>query len=146
MDQIQANTEIEGIVVEKDDRKCDITISYKCMREKIFDDVINSILDLLKRQIQKADNKISRTYLVGGFGCSPYLRKRIKMVFGPGKELEVGDLIYDDRGETAVMRGALIYAIDCIRQELQSDFVENIFDSTETKQFNTLVCLGKFFT
>lgn len=145
LDQLKIrNDKEEGVTVDNESNHCDIRITYKYMRENVFDEVINNTIDLLRRQIKKANGKITRTYLVGGFGGSPYLRKRIINEFPEFSSLYIGNLIEDDRGDTAAMRGALIYGIDGSRKEPQSDVVEEDFQSTDTSEYNTLVCLGKF--
>jgi hypothetical protein len=125
-----------------------ILISYELMRKEVFDHVIESTLGLLKRQIDKANGKIKRTYLVGGFGCSPYLQLRVRkrFTFEETGECLVGELVSDSRGDTAAMRGALYYGIDSSRIYPQSpDIVLNDFE-TGKDQFNTLVCLGNYLT
>lgn len=140
MKQLKVHQDIEGVTVTEGPSSCEIRITYKCMRENVFDGIINSTLDLLRRQIKKANGGIRRTYLVGGFGGSPYLRKRIKKDLGP----DVGELVDDYRGNTAAMRGALIYGIDGSRKDPQSDVVvDKYYDGENTLQYNTLVCLGK---
>ncbi|KAI7891318.1 uncharacterized protein EV154DRAFT_420603 [Mucor mucedo] len=99
----------EGVTVEHDENHFEIRLSYKFMREKVFDEVVDNTIDFLKRQIKKANGNIKYTYLVGGFGGSPYLRKRILNEFPFGHPLHIGSLIQDDRGDTAAMRGAAYY-------------------------------------
>ncbi|KAG2196471.1 hypothetical protein INT47_012672 [Mucor saturninus] len=131
----------EGVTVVDDNFQCEITLTYKYMREKVFDEVINNTIELLRRQIKKANGDITRTYLVGGFGGSPYLRKRILNEFPADSPLYIGNLIQDDRGDTAAMRGALIYGIDGSRREPQSDVVVAHYQNTNTSKYNTLVCI-----
>ncbi|KAI7891298.1 uncharacterized protein EV154DRAFT_420532, partial [Mucor mucedo] len=99
----------EGVTVDLGEYHFEITLSYKYMREKVFDEVIDNTIDLLKRQIKKANGNIKYTYLVGGFGGSPYLRKRILKAFPVKSPLYLGVLIQDDRGDIAAMRGAAYY-------------------------------------
>jgi molecular chaperone DnaK (HSP70) len=124
-----------------------ILISYELMRKEVFDHVIESTLGLLKRQIDKANGKIKRTYLVGGFGRSPYLQLRVRkrFTFEETGECLVGELVTDNRGDTAAMRGAMYYGIDGSQRSPQSDIVLNEFE-TGKDQFNTLVCLGDYST
>ncbi|KAI7875538.1 uncharacterized protein EV154DRAFT_76286 [Mucor mucedo] len=131
----------DGVTVEQDENHFEIRLSYKFMREEVFDEVINNTIELLRRQIKKANGKITRTYLVGGFGGSPYLRKRILNEFPADSPLHIGSLIQDDRGDTAAMRGALIYGIDGSRKEPQSDVVVAHYQNTDTSKYNTLVCI-----
>lgn len=139
------NYDKKGVEIKdnKDNGEHKICISYRLMREVVFDQVIESTLDLLKRQIDKANGNIKRTYLVGGFGCSPYLQKRVQKHFTNEEtgECAVGQLVIDTRGNTAAMRGALYYGIDGSRRDPQSDIVEIEF-RTSKDEFNTLVCIG----
>jgi hypothetical protein len=126
--------------------KTTISISYKLMREVVFDKVVKNTLDLIERQVNKANGNIKRTYLVGGFGCSPYLQKRIKERFTKNNKCEIGELVVDTRDDTAAMKGALYYGIDSSRIYLQPpDIILNDFETGED-QFNTLVCLGNYLT
>ncbi|GAA5810153.1 hypothetical protein MFLAVUS_003572 [Mucor flavus] len=66
--------------------------------------------------IKKANDDIERTYLVGGFGMSPYLQKRIFKAFWvkgisfPNSQYKIGALITNYRGDSTVMRSAMIRA------------------------------------
>ncbi|KAG2196290.1 hypothetical protein INT47_012512 [Mucor saturninus] len=131
----------KGVTVEEDGYQCEITFSYKFMREHVFDEVIDNTIDLLRRQIKKANGNITHTFMVGGFGGSPYLCKRILNEFPAGSELSVGNLINDDRGDTAAMRGAMIYGINESRKDPQSSVVVSKYEDDSTSQYNTLVCL-----
>ncbi|KAI7886386.1 uncharacterized protein EV154DRAFT_17814 [Mucor mucedo] len=131
----------EGVTVERDKYHFEIRLSYKFMREKVFDEVVDNTIDFLKRQIKKANGNITHTNLVGGFGGSPYLRKRILNELPFGHPLHIGSLITDDRGDTAAMRGALIYGIDSSRHETQTDIVLYKYENAATSKYNALVCL-----
>ncbi|KAI7886387.1 uncharacterized protein EV154DRAFT_17899 [Mucor mucedo] len=111
------------------------------MREKVFDEVVDNTIDFLKRQIKKANGNIKYTHLVGGFGGSPYLRKRIFNEFSFGHPLHIGSLIQNDRGNTAAMRGALLYGIDSSRHETQTDVILYKYENAATSKYNALVCL-----
>ncbi|KAG2205245.1 hypothetical protein INT47_009510 [Mucor saturninus] len=131
----------KGVTVVDDGFQCEIILSYKYMREKVFDEVINNTIEFLKRQIKKANGNIKNTYLLGGFGGSPYLRKRILNEFPFGHPLHIGSLIQNDRGDTAAMRGALVYGIEDSRYEPQSDVVFDKYENTSTSKYNALICL-----
>ncbi|KAG2196468.1 hypothetical protein INT47_012669 [Mucor saturninus] len=133
---------VEGVTVEHDDNHFEIRLSYKFMREKVFDEVVDNTIDFLKKQIKKANGNIKYTYLVGGFGRSPYLCKRILKAFPAESPFCIGALVQDDRGHTAAMRGALIYGIDLSRHEPQPDVVFYKYENSATSQYDTLVCLG----
>ncbi|KAI9261963.1 hypothetical protein EDC94DRAFT_694350 [Helicostylum pulchrum] len=126
---------------------CRITIPYLVIAKIVFDPVIDATIELINRQIKKANGGISRTYLVGGFGGSPYLRKKILKKFYkkgtdfPNSEFESGRLITDTIGNSAAMRGAMVYGIDGSRRKPQTDVVETPFDCASTDKYNTLICL-----
>ncbi|KAI7891303.1 uncharacterized protein EV154DRAFT_464359 [Mucor mucedo] len=99
----------EGVTVEYDDNNFEIRLSYKFMREKVFDEVVDNTIGLLKRHIRKANGNIKCTYLVGGFGIIVYLQKRILAACPVGSPFSIGHLVIDNRGDTAAMRGAAYY-------------------------------------
>lgn len=137
--------------VEVDGGTCKLTVSYDIMRKLVFKDVVKSTIDLIDRQIKKANGDIDRTYLVGGFGGSPYLRKMIKKHFlkkgtkFPETKFDTGTLITDDLGNSAAMRGAMVYGIDGSRRAPQSDVAEKMFKYNKTDKYNALICLGKSY-
>ncbi|KAG2205278.1 hypothetical protein INT47_009543 [Mucor saturninus] len=131
----------EGVTVEFDDEYCEIRLSYKFMREKVFDEVVDNTIGPLKRHIRKANGNIKYTYLVGGFGTILYLQKRILAACPVGSPFGIGHLVIDFRGDTAAMRGALIYGIDGRGLETQPNFVVYKNEKTTTSQYNALVCL-----
>ncbi|KAG2236128.1 hypothetical protein INT48_006144 [Thamnidium elegans] len=126
---------------------CTLVIPYSIIRKEVFDPVVDATIELINRQIKKANGGISRTYLVGGFGGSPYLRKKILKTFYkkdsnfPNSEFESGQLITDTAGNSAAMRGAMVYGIDGSRRSPQTDVVEKTFECASTDEYNTLICL-----
>lgn len=136
------------ITHEINNGSCVITIPYFIMAKKVFDPVVDNTIELIDRQIKKANGDISRTYLVGGFGGSPYLRKKILKKFHrksdfPNLVFDSGLLITDTAGNSAAMRGAMVYGIDGSRRKPQTDVVEKKFECASTDRYNTLICLGK---
>ncbi|GAA5801272.1 hypothetical protein HPULCUR_006718 [Helicostylum pulchrum] len=59
----------------------------------------------------------------------------------PNSEFESGRLITDTIGNSAAMRGAMVYGIDGSRRKPQTDVVETPFDCASTDKYNTLICL-----
>ncbi|KAI9256386.1 hypothetical protein EDC94DRAFT_565454 [Helicostylum pulchrum] len=139
----------EGVKYERTGGMCKLTIPYDIMRTQVFEEVTKRTLILIDRQIKKANCDIKRTYLVGGFGNSPYLQKRIlkafyiKGTFFPNSLYRIGTLITDYNGNSAAMRGAMVYGIDGSRRQPQTDVVERKFGNASTDKYNTLICLGK---
>ncbi|KAG2237184.1 hypothetical protein INT48_006588 [Thamnidium elegans] len=136
-----------GVECIRDHGVCKLTIPYSIMRTEVFEDVTKRILSLIDTQIKKANSNIERTYLVGGFGCSPYLQKRILKAFYingtsfPNSQYRIGALITDDKGSSAAMRGAMVYGIDQSRRKLQTDIVERKFGYASNDKYSTLICL-----
>ncbi|GAA5809043.1 hypothetical protein MFLAVUS_002446 [Mucor flavus] len=139
----------EGVKFDRarDGGICELTIPYDIIRTEVFEEVTRRTLTLIDRQIKKANYDIKRMYLVGGFGNSPYLQKRILKAFSvkgtsfPNRQYKIGSLITDDKGNSAAMRGAMVYGIDGSRRKPQTDVVEKKFESTPVDKYNTLICL-----
>ena len=69
--------------------------------QNIFEPVISEILTLIQRQIQETENngkKVKLILLVGGFGNSPYLQRRIQDNFEPQITVKVSP----DRSVTTI--------------------------------------------
>ncbi|OAD75268.1 hypothetical protein PHYBLDRAFT_71969 [Phycomyces blakesleeanus NRRL 1555(-)] len=82
-------------------------IAMEELREKVFDPVVEQVFELISGQLRKALN-ISTIFLVGGFGQSKYLLKRIKEKFVS----KVVSIAAPNRGEMAVTRGAVLYGLN----------------------------------
>ena len=61
-----------------------VELSYKEVKE-MFDPVIERIISLIRKQLDKLDGDISAMLLVGGFSESKYLQLRIKQEFSNEK-------------------------------------------------------------
>lgn len=149
MDQLKLRKDLDGVIitaegvtVECDDNYCEIRLTYKYMRENVFDGVINNIVEFITRQIKKIDGNITATYMAGRYGGLPYMNKRILNEFPIDSPLSLGHLIQDNMYDTAAMRGALFHGIDASRKEPQSSIVVSKYEDHYTSQYNTLVCLG----
>ncbi|KAL7275881.1 hypothetical protein RUND412_001158 [Rhizina undulata] len=78
----------------------------------IFDPVIDKIVDLVDdqiRNVRKKGGKIAAILLVGGFGASEYLRKRLREQIFFGGTVEV---MQPRNAWSAITRGALIRGLD----------------------------------
>ncbi|KAI8056371.1 hypothetical protein BDF21DRAFT_430654, partial [Thamnidium elegans] len=126
---------------------CKLKIPYDIMRTQVFEEVTKRILTLIDKQIKKPNANIERIYLVGGFGSSPYLQKRILRAFYikdnllPNRKYRIGTLITGKYSSSATMRGAMVYGIDGSRQKPETDIVERKFEYASTDKYNTLICL-----
>jgi hypothetical protein len=84
------------------------TFSYEDIKN-LFDKAVDGVLSLLRRQIAAAPrHEIKTVFLVGGFGASPYLRKRIEDEFGKSNF----EIVVPKRPLSAVMRGAIDYGLN----------------------------------
>ncbi|KAG0057582.1 hypothetical protein BGZ83_008164 [Gryganskiella cystojenkinii] len=83
-----------------------LAISAQEMRELVFDPVVNQVLGLIDGQLFQAQ-QCSAIFLVGGFGSSPYLHKRVQQEF----ENRVPLIRYPPRPDLAVVRGAVYHGL-----------------------------------
>ncbi|KAF8924680.1 hypothetical protein BGZ58_001547 [Dissophora ornata] len=83
-----------------------LAISAQEMRELVFDPVVNQVLGLIDGQLFQAQ-QCSAIFLVGGFGSSPYLHKRVQQEF----ESRVPLIKYPPRPDLAVVRGAVYHGL-----------------------------------
>ncbi|KAG0361838.1 hypothetical protein BGZ54_008911 [Gamsiella multidivaricata] len=83
-----------------------LAIPAQEMRELVFDPVVNQVLGLIDGQLNQAQ-QCSAIFLVGGFGSSPYLHKRVQQEF----ENRVPLIRYPPRPDLAVVRGAVYHGL-----------------------------------
>ncbi|KAF9575281.1 hypothetical protein EC968_003633 [Mortierella alpina] len=83
-----------------------LAISAQEMRELVFDPVVNQVLGLIDGQLVQSQ-QCSAIFLVGGFGSSPYLHKRVQQEF----ETRVPLIRYPPRPDLAVVRGAVYHGL-----------------------------------
>ncbi|KAG0100655.1 hypothetical protein BGZ93_008592 [Podila epicladia] len=79
-----------------------LTVSAEEMRREVFDPVVNDVLRLIQHQLQQTNYQCHAIFLVGGFGSSGYLQKRVQDEFGA----RVPMIGVPPRAELAVVRGA----------------------------------------
>ncbi|KAI9015299.1 hypothetical protein CLU79DRAFT_707698 [Phycomyces nitens] len=89
-----------------EDGKLRVTVDE--LRENVFEPVVKQVLKLISDQIKQSKKQIDAIFVVGGFGQSKYLGKRIKETFN-GK---VGLISVPSRGEISVMRGAVMLGLN----------------------------------
>ncbi|KAG0241529.1 hypothetical protein BGW41_005838 [Actinomortierella wolfii] len=104
---ISMPSQVAGIV-DMDMRLEDghLCISAQEMRELVFDPVVNQVLGLIDGQLYQAQ-QCAAIFLVGGFGSSPYLHKRVQQEF----ENRVPLIRYPPRPDLAVVRGAVYHGL-----------------------------------
>ncbi|KAG0269748.1 hypothetical protein DFQ27_002164 [Actinomortierella ambigua] len=81
-----------------------LTVSAEEMRREVFDPVVEDVLKLIQHQLMQTNNHCHAIFLVGGFGCSGYLYKRVQNEFGSRVPL----IAVPPRAELAVVRGAAL--------------------------------------
>ncbi|KAG0036652.1 hypothetical protein BGZ82_003913 [Podila clonocystis] len=79
-----------------------LTVTAEEMRREVFDPVVNDVLRLIQHQLQQTNYQCHAIFLVGGFGSSGYLQKRVQDEFGT----RVPMIGVPPRAELAVVRGA----------------------------------------
>ncbi|KAL4863291.1 hypothetical protein BDV12DRAFT_202257 [Aspergillus spectabilis] len=84
---------------------------------KLFDPVVDQIIQLVKRQIDDANTEagrdiIKRIILVGGFGDSEYLRKAFKSSFGSDGKIAI---TVPEIPQAAIVQGAALRGLEGIR-------------------------------
>ncbi|KAG0337258.1 hypothetical protein BG004_007715 [Podila humilis] len=79
-----------------------LTVSAEEMRREVFDPVVNDVLRLIQHQLQQTNFQCHAIFLVGGFGSSGYLQRRVQEEFGSSVPM-IG---VPPRAELAVVRGA----------------------------------------
>ncbi|ORZ22048.1 hypothetical protein BCR42DRAFT_161778 [Absidia repens] len=78
------------------------------LKEKVFEPVVLKVLDLIKNQLDgSTDKQVDAIFMVGGFGKSIYLHRRVKETFVPRVKF-VG---IPPRAEMAVVRGAVYFGL-----------------------------------
>jgi molecular chaperone DnaK (HSP70) len=73
--------------------------------KSMFDPIIDRIIGMIRVQLDNSSGKCSAIFLVGGFGQSKYLQKRIEEEFGQSVE----NISIPNQPIAAVVRGAAIY-------------------------------------
>ncbi|KAI7865162.1 hypothetical protein BDF14DRAFT_1883709 [Spinellus fusiger] len=77
------------------------------LRDEVFEPVIVQVLDLIEGQLAQSPN-LEAIFLVGGFGQSNYLFRRVEEAFAN----RVGMIGVPPRGELAVVRGAVYFGLN----------------------------------
>ncbi|RIB29568.1 hypothetical protein C2G38_2238825 [Gigaspora rosea] len=75
--------------------------------KKMFDPVIERIIQLVRLQLQNCRNTCSAIFMVGGFSASKYLQERIKKEF----KNDVKYILVSPKPVTAVVSGAVVYGL-----------------------------------
>ncbi|KAI9015293.1 hypothetical protein CLU79DRAFT_797025 [Phycomyces nitens] len=135
-----------------EDGKLCVTVDE--LRENVFEPVVKQILKLISDQVTQSKKRIDAIFVVGGFGQSSYLGKRIKETF----ERRVGFIAIPSHGERSVMRGAIILGLNPekvshrvlrrtygIGANMPFDCSKDPEDKKCTAPNNELMCRDRFF-
>lgn len=112
---------LQPITDESPKYQCDdeigiLTVHRDEICSRVFDPVVKEVILLIENQIRNANSKIDTTYLLGGFGNSPYLVRKVKKHFNRNEAGEIKNSeINKSPGEVAAMRGAIYCGLDSLR-------------------------------
>ncbi|KAI8580626.1 hypothetical protein K450DRAFT_236526 [Umbelopsis ramanniana AG] len=85
-----------------------LVISGAELKSRVFDPVVNRVIDLIETQLNQITGKTLDTiFLVGGFGSSSYLYDRVRTTFQP----RIPQILYPARASLAIVRGAVHYGL-----------------------------------
>ncbi|KAI8985093.1 hypothetical protein BDB01DRAFT_96694 [Pilobolus umbonatus] len=86
-----------------------LTLKAAELEQKVFQPVIQKILELLEEQYNSIPNRqVSTLFVVGGFGSSHYLLQKIKDSF----ENRINQILCPPRAALAVVRGAAYFGLN----------------------------------
>ncbi|RIA82252.1 hypothetical protein C1645_809690 [Glomus cerebriforme] len=92
--------------------------------KSMFDPIINRIIEMIRVQLKNSSEECSAIFLVGGFGQSKYLQKRIEEEF----DNSVKNILIPTQPIAAVVRGAAIYG-------------KSLYESKNLKTMNNSKCV-----
>lgn len=84
-----------------------LLITARELRDEIFEPIVSQVLNLIQEQLIQSPI-LEAVFLVGGFGQSNYLFRRVEEVFAG----RVGMVGVPPRGELAVVRGAVYFGLN----------------------------------
>lgn len=85
-----------------------LRITAQDLCNNVFEPVVQKVLDLIDAQVRQSQVPLDAVFLVGGFGQSEYLRRRVIDEFSR----RVGFIGVPPRGELAVVRGAVYFGLN----------------------------------
>lgn len=140
---ILENLSLKGSIISTSDHQ-QLRISHADISKYVFDPVIENVVSLIAKQIKKSHTKIDTLFLLGGFGQSPYLYKKLHQEFITSTN-SVTHLIVPEDGYRASMRGGIYFGIDCIDM-IPRHHTKNMHNANRkihrNSKFRTLVGIG----
>ncbi|KAI8066488.1 hypothetical protein BC940DRAFT_302289 [Gongronella butleri] len=86
-----------------------MVFGFEELRDKVFEPVVVRVLDLIQKQLDaSAQRPVDAIFMVGGFGKSLYLQRRVREMFVP----RVTYVSSPPRPEMAVVRGAVYFGMN----------------------------------
>lgn len=124
-----------------------LRIKNSDIEKYVFNPVVEQVIRLINKQIYKSHTKIETLFLLGGFGQSPYLYKKLHYEFITGCN-SIIQLVVPEDGYRASMRGGIYHGIDCIgiipkNHVKETDQVGFFYTHIYNKKYKTLVAIGK---
>ncbi|KAG2200128.1 hypothetical protein INT47_012409 [Mucor saturninus] len=107
---ILENLSLKGDIIHHQDCQ-QLRISHVDISKHVFDPVVETVTLLIRKQIKKSHTQIDTLFLLGGFGQSPYLYKKLHHEFITSTNM-VSHLIVPEDGYRASMRGGIYFGID----------------------------------
>jgi hypothetical protein len=122
-----------------------LRVSCHDISKYIFDPVVDTVMTLIRKQIKKSYTTIDTLFLLGGFGQSPYLYKKLHEEFITNTNA-VKHLIVPEDGYRASMRGGVHYGMDCgkviPKHYLKNQYGELLHHSLDCHPNRVLVAIG----
>ncbi|KAI8888879.1 hypothetical protein K501DRAFT_282533 [Backusella circina FSU 941] len=91
-----------------------IVIPYAVMEKEVFIPIIDQIIKLVDKQLRKLpenERQLDAILMVGGFGRSPYLHRKLKDTF-EGRKIGANFIGMPPDGDLAICRGAVSFGLD----------------------------------
>jgi len=84
-----------------------LCIPGNLLRKKVFDPVVNQVLELIEDQLSRVNQPVHALLLVGGFAGSEYLKERVHSQFSS----RIKVIARPPDADTATLRGAAAYGL-----------------------------------
>jgi hypothetical protein len=122
-----------------------LRVSHRDISKHVFDPVVSTVMVLIRKQIKKSYTTIDTLFLLGGFGQSPYLYKKLHEEFITSTNA-VKHLVVPEDGYRASMRGGVHYGMDCSKVipevYLKDEYGAFLKHSVDFPSDHTLVAIG----
>lgn len=133
------NLSLKGDIIETSNKVKQLRISHETIAKYIFDPIVDQVINLIRKQIKKSHTTIDTLFLLGGFGQSPYLYKKLHQEFITNANA-INHLIVPENGYRASMRGGLYYGLD--HADILYNNKRNVHNVAAYKSYKFLVSIG----